>query len=77
MTAAALAHHAPAEQVPLIEVFAAKSEALAMLVDAGMIELHGAVDELQAYAVARGLIAAFGQDEIQRIISDAFAWVPR
>ena len=37
-----------------------------------MIDLHEAVDVLQADAVSTGLVAGLGQDRVQQIIADAF-----
>jgi hypothetical protein len=36
------------------------------------LDLHQAVDDLQAHAVASGLVAAIGQDAVQWIMSEAF-----
>ena len=56
-----------------IAVFIARAEARALLWQAGEFDLQEAVDELQRAAEHDGLIAELGQDEIQRIISTAFA----
>jgi hypothetical protein len=37
--------------------------------------LHEAVDPLQADAIASGLVARLGQDQVQSILRDAFAKV--
>jgi hypothetical protein len=42
---------------------------------AGELALHDAVDALQDYAEATALVAELGQDEVQRIIGEAFAAV--
>jgi hypothetical protein len=42
----------------------------------GDYSLHEAVDVLQRDAVRDGLVDELGQDEVQRIISEAFAAVP-
>jgi hypothetical protein len=55
-----------------LEVFAIRCRARARLFAAGEIDLHIAVDELQIAAEESGLVAAIGQDEVQRIIADAF-----
>lgn len=52
--------------------FAARAQARAILCDAAELELHQAVDVLQADAEASGLVDAIGQDNVQRIMSDAF-----
>jgi hypothetical protein len=60
-----------------LAVFEARCKAQAALVAAGEFDLHDAVDALQAAAVATGLVAAIGQDEVQRIMARAFgpsAW---
>jgi hypothetical protein len=41
----------------------------------GEIDLHEAVDVLQAAAEERGLVAELGQDAVQRLMSEAFAAV--
>jgi hypothetical protein len=58
-----------------VAVFIARAEARALLYAAGEFDLHEAVDKLQADAERDGLIAAIGQDEVQRIIAEAFAVV--
>jgi hypothetical protein len=44
----------------------------AQLYELGEIDLHDAVDVLQQFAEETGLVAAIGQDEVQKIMSDAF-----
>jgi len=44
-----------------------------MLWAAGEIDLHDAVDELQASAERGGLVAELGQDRVQEIMVEAFA----
>jgi hypothetical protein len=39
----------------------------------GEIDLHEAVDVLQLDAEVSGLVAEIGQDQVQQIMSDAFA----
>jgi hypothetical protein len=51
--------------------------ARAQLFAAGELELAEAVDLLQRDAVRDGLVDAIGQDEVQRILADAFGSVPR
>jgi hypothetical protein len=62
-------------RVDALAVFHARAEARALLWQAGEIDLHDAVDVLQADAERDGLVAAIGQDEVQRIMSAAFATV--
>jgi hypothetical protein len=65
-------HHRSAKPAP-IEVFRERCEARAMLVANGLMDLIEAVDGMQESAVAQGLVARHGQDEIQRILSESFA----
>jgi hypothetical protein len=58
-----------------LEVFTARAEARALLWQAGEFDLHQAVDELQTAAERDGLVDRLGQDEIQRIIAEAFVHV--
>ncbi len=60
---------------PLVEVFTARAEARALLWQAGEFDFHEAVDKLQHDAERDDLVAAIGQDEVQRIMADAFAAV--
>ena len=39
---------------------------------AGELDLHEAVDALQAAAVASGLVTKLGQDRVQQILRDVF-----
>jgi hypothetical protein len=55
-----------------LDCFRARSEARALLVEAGELVLHEAVDGLQAAAVAGGVVEAIGQDAAQAIMADAF-----
>jgi hypothetical protein len=55
-----------------VEVFVARAEARALLWQAGEFDLHEAVDKLQADAERDGLVAAIGQDEVQRLMAEAF-----
>jgi hypothetical protein len=57
------------------QVFQARAEARAVLWQAGELDLHEAVDELQSFAVGSSLVAQVGQDELQRIIATTFAEV--
>jgi hypothetical protein len=63
----------PAEIVAPDAVFAERCEASARRHLSGELSLHGAIDELQAYAEDSGLIDRIGQDEVQRIMGAAFA----
>ena len=63
--------------IPAIDVFRERCEARAILVEACVYDLQDAVDGLQAAAVATGLVADIGQDQVQRMMVDAFAIVRR
>jgi hypothetical protein len=56
-----------------VDVFIARAEARALLWQAGEMDLHTAVDGLQAETIASGLVDAIGQDAVQAIMSTAFA----
>src|SRR5262245_10185682 len=56
-----------------LAVFVARAEARALLWQAGQIDLHSAVDELQHAAVRDGLVAELGQDAVQALMVEAFA----
>jgi hypothetical protein len=73
MPAAARAR--PAARPSALEAFVARAEARALLWQAGEFDLHEAVDVLQAAAERDGLVDQLGQDEVQRIIAEAFAKV--
>jgi hypothetical protein len=60
------------KKVAVVTAFCARCEARAWLVAEGEITLHEAVDELQASAVASGIVDAIGQDAVQSIMSAAF-----
>ena len=72
MTAAARKLAEPVARPSALEVFIARAEARAVLFAAGEIELHEAVDALQAAAVASGLVTKLGQDRVQQILRDVF-----
>ncbi len=73
MTAAARNPAAPAVRVSALAVFVARAQARATLWrQAGEFDLHQAVDVLQRDAERDGLIDQVGQDEVQRIIAEAF-----
>ena len=65
--------HHQAKPAAAIEVFRERAEARAVLVANGLMPLQDAVDGLQEAAAAQGLVARHGQDEIQWILSEAFA----
>jgi hypothetical protein len=67
----------PAAKLDPTEIFRARCEAKALLFAAGEIDLHDAVDGLQADAVASGLVRQIGKDAVQTIIADAFERVRR
>jgi hypothetical protein len=64
--------HQSAAPDPLV-VFRCRAEARADLVAAGLYELQEAVDLLQADAEAQGLVARYGQDTLQEVLSQSFA----
>ena len=61
-----------ARPIPAIEVFELRAWARAYLWSIGEYSLHEAVDVLQHDAVRTGLVAAIGQDQVQRILADTF-----
>ena len=65
----------PAARPSALEVFIAHAGARALLWQAGEIELHEAVDGLQAAAVRDGLVDQLGQDEVQCLMAEAFGAV--
>jgi hypothetical protein len=71
MSTAARAY--PAARPSPVEVFVARAEARALLWQAGELDLHEAVDELQRAAIRDGLVAELGQNEVQRLMVEAFA----
>jgi hypothetical protein len=66
------ARTAKATSVDLTTAFELRCWACARLCAEGELELHDAVDQLQADAIAYGLVAAPGQDAVQLMVSDAF-----
>ena len=58
-----------------LDVFTLRAWARARLWQVGEIDLHEAVDELQAAAEASGLVAKLGQDRVQAVMARAFAAV--
>jgi hypothetical protein len=72
MTAAAATNrNQNAKPDPLV-VFLARCETRAQLVAHGLHNLQDSVDTLQAAAEAQGLVARYGQGEIQQILSESF-----
>ena len=59
-----------------VAVFTLRAEARAFLVETGLMDFHTAVDELQEAAERDGLVELIGQDEIQKILADAFGERP-
>jgi hypothetical protein len=53
-------------------VFRARCAAQAHRCGAGEVDLHDAVDGLQADAIASGLVDAIGQDAVQTMMAEAF-----
>jgi hypothetical protein len=72
---AQFAHKATLYAILASEIFRVRAEARAILYAVGELELHEAVDKLQADAEVNGLIAEIGQDAVQHIMSEAFAKV--
>ena len=64
--------HGHRRSVSLAEVFKLRCEARALLCGLGEIDLHDAVDVLQADAVRDGLVDQIGQDAVQAIMAAAF-----
>ena len=56
-----------------IAIFCERAEARATLVANGLMDLQAAVDGMQELAASSGLVRDYGQDELQRILSQAFA----
>ena len=59
-------------RVDLVDVFLERAEARAYLWSIGDLDLHEAVDVLQADAERDGLLERIGQDGVQEIIAAAF-----
>jgi acyl-CoA reductase-like NAD-dependent aldehyde dehydrogenase len=64
-----------ASSVSLAAVFEARCWARARLFAEGELDLHDAVDKLQADADRDGFSAAIGQDAVQAMMGDAFGAV--
>jgi hypothetical protein len=63
----------PAARLDPVKVFQARAEARALLYYASEMTLHEAVDGLQLSACESGLVREIGQDNVQKIMADAFA----
>ena len=59
-------------RVDLVDVLRERAEARAYLWSIGDLDLHEAVDVLQADAERDGLVERIGQDGVQEIIAAAF-----
>lgn len=55
-----------------VRIFQERCDARAVLASNGLLDFHEAVDELQAAAVAAGLVAEIGQDAVQGMMAEAF-----
>lgn len=75
MKQAVLSQPSSAAKVDPREVFELRCWARARLYAEGELGLAAAVDLLQRDAERNGLVAAIGQDAVQRILSEAFAAV--
>ena len=69
MSAPAIEHTTAPAPLDVLEL---RSWARAYLFAAGEYELAAAVDPLQAFAVASGLVAQIGADAVQQIIAQQF-----
>jgi hypothetical protein len=65
----------PAARPSPLAVFTLRCWARARLFAEGEIDLHEAVDQLQANAVRTGLVKQIGQDAVQAIMAETFAAV--
>lgn len=74
-SAAAKAASADEPKADAEAAFRLRAWARATLFQVGELSLHEVVDELQAAAERVGLIARRGQDEVQRVMAEAFAGV--
>lgn len=68
----AIAPISATDHVPLVECFRLQAWARAYLAHAGELDLHEAVDVLQADAEAQGLVDVLGQDAVQEILAECF-----
>jgi hypothetical protein len=60
-----------------LAILTVRAEARAILWEHGELNLHQAVDAWQAAAESDGLVAQYGQDQIQDILAEAFGRVRR
>jgi hypothetical protein len=56
-----------------VDAFIERAEARAYLFSIGDMDLHEAVDVLQADAERDGLVDLIGQDQVQQILAEAFS----
>ena len=59
-----------------VDVLRLRAEARAILWAEDMLDLHQAIDVLQAHAEHSGLVVAIGQDAVQRVLATAFGSSP-
>jgi hypothetical protein len=71
------AHAFKQAEADSIEAFTLRCWARARLVAENALDLHEAVDGLQADAERDGLVDDLGQDAVQEILAAAFAECPR
>jgi hypothetical protein len=64
------------KHIPIADAFRARAEARGVLVAAGELDLHDAVDALLNDALRDGLVQAIGMDAVQAIMATAFRSVP-
>jgi hypothetical protein len=72
MISAAAAINRQSAKPDQLEIFRLRCEARLLLIHNGLMDFHLAIDELQESAVAQGLVATYGQDRVQEIMSLAF-----
>jgi hypothetical protein len=71
-----IAAAAKQSRVDLMDCFRQRADTRAYLWSIGEIDLHEAVDQLQADAVRDGLVEAYDQDHIQEVLARAFMGAP-
>jgi hypothetical protein len=73
------AHAMPNQDIAMSTetTFRAKVRTGAFLFQYGYLDLPTVTDKLQRYANRRGVVCELGQDEVQRILSSAFADIER
>jgi hypothetical protein len=72
----ATARRPATKPIDLVDIYRERAEARAYLVMIGDMDLHDAVDGLQADAERDGLVERLGQDAVQAILAKAFGWRP-